>query len=304
MVRYVAASLVAKGFSVGPRSRSYYRALGNRVESWRRNREGLPDRYLVRAISIVEELRPILCERADPPIRVLELGTGWVHWEGLAVSLAYDCHVTLLDIVDNRLFSVFQRYCDALAVETPRLGLPSEREHVARELLKMVASAASFEEVYSALNWTYLVDPTGTGDALGAEPFDVVVSWDVLEHVQVESVLPLLQRTYDLMRPGGIAIHSVDLRDHLSYFDPRESPKRYYEFAGARWDRLFNSEVQYINRLQRPDWLSMFEQSGFQVLSERVEDESPGVRYIHGDYQHLSEQDRRSGRITLVMSRR
>jgi hypothetical protein len=61
-----------------------------------------------------------------------------------------------------------------------------------------------------------------------------------------------------------------DRVDHLSYYDPKAPPKLYYRFDGAVWDKWINSKVQYINRVQRPEWLSLFKEAGFACVSEDV----------------------------------
>ena len=50
--------------------------------------------------------------------------------------------------------------------------------------------------------------------------------------------------------------HAIHLCDHLSYFDPKARAKSYCRFDGVTWDRWLNSKTQYINRIQRPEWLS------------------------------------------------
>ena len=44
---------------------------------------------------------------------------------------------------------------------------------------------------------------------------DLLLSKSVLEHVSVDAVPALVDETYRVLRPGGGAVHMIDLRDHL-----------------------------------------------------------------------------------------
>lgn len=298
MLRYVGASAVAKAFSLTPATRHSYRALGNELETWRRLREGLPDRYIQRARLLVLEIVKYL--DSGPSRCVLEVGTGWVHWESLILSLASDVQPTLVDIVDNRLFSVFQLYAAELEPQLTRIGLPNERTASAKAILNIVRVASSFEEVYSELSWNYVLDASGTMRGLPEDSFDFVVSSDVLEHIDRNILQPFIDKMFKLMRPGGLMIHDIDLTDHLSYYDSRAPSKLYYRFSGATWDRWINSRVQYINRVQDPEWLSVFRQAGFDLVSHDVEYESHGVPKVHSSYSYLTQTELDTSRVRMA----
>ncbi len=44
-------------------------------------------------------------------------------------------------------------------------------------------------------------------------------------------------------------------------------PRRYAEKV---WKRYFENDVQYFNRVQRPEWLEMFQQAGFEMVEEEL----------------------------------
>jgi SAM-dependent methyltransferase len=262
MLRYVGAAAVANVFSMTPATLRSYRKLANEVETRRRIRTGLPEPYVERVSSLFAIEDHYL--RIEPGDAVLEIGTGWVHWESLILTLITNAEFTMTDVVDSRLFPVFKLYAAALRPQLDDLGLPAEKSERAEFILDVVQKATSFEEVYDALSWTYVVDATGTMDVLPSGKFDFITSSDVLEHIDRKILGTFLKSMYRLLRPGCYAYHSIDLMDHLSYYDPKASMKLYYRFDGARWDRWINSKVQYINRIQRPEWLALFEDAGFE----------------------------------------
>ena len=113
MIKYLAIAAAARVFSAGPQMRRLYRHLGNVVLSEIRAKEGLPQRYVDRVrlmLELVERYNAI--KNGD---RVLEVGTGWVHWEATALRLFYDVDATLFDVCDNRLLGIYKQYCSQLA---------------------------------------------------------------------------------------------------------------------------------------------------------------------------------------------
>ena len=73
-----------------------------------------------------------------------------------------------------------------------------------------------------------------------------------------------------ILRPNGWAVHSIDTADHLEHYDRTVSPKMYLSFSETTWRRLCENEVQYINRLQRGEWLGLFKANGFELIEEEV----------------------------------
>jgi len=47
--------------------------------------------------------------------------------------------------------------------------------------------------------------------------FDLIVSSDVLEHVDRAILRPFVEKMFRLLRPGALTYHSIDLIDHLSF---------------------------------------------------------------------------------------
>ena len=84
---------------------------------------------------------------------------------------------------------------------------------------------------------------------------DVLLSITVLEHVP--DTRPLVRNSWRLLKPGGWAYHSIDLRDH-DHFD------RPLEFL--TWsDEEFARRQPGNNRMRFTDHLKVFEESGFKV---------------------------------------
>ena len=77
--------------------------------------------------------------------------------------------------------------------------------------------------------------------------------------------VPLRDHTGGIIRWYGI---SIDIEDHLSHYDRKTSKKMYLTFSERTWTHLFENKVQYINRLQRGEWLELFKTAGFELVDE------------------------------------
>ncbi len=93
--------------------------------------------------------------------------------------------------------------------------------------------------------------------ALLAEPerFDFVFSYTTLEHVPPAELPGLLSAAAGLLAPGGVALHFVDLEDHL---DPRNAP-----FAFLAPSQAWGADQCGArgNRLRFSGWQRLFQES-------------------------------------------
>src|SRR5215510_6746415 len=108
MIRYHLAALGLKGFSCCRPARSLYRVLGNWLGGRRRALDQMPAHYFERAqrnVTWCLKYAPL-----QPSDLVLELGTGWVHWEALTLRLFFDFQAVLYDVWDNRQLSALKRF--------------------------------------------------------------------------------------------------------------------------------------------------------------------------------------------------
>ena len=290
MTKYWMVAWAAKAFSMTPGTRRLYRRLGNVVLQRQRLQAGLPPRYVERARRLIQ-----ICEKyqvVKPGDRVLEVGTGWVHWEATILRLFYDVKLTLFDVVDNHLLSVYKEYLQELdRVIDRELALsPSQSERV-HPLLRALYSATSFEEIFDLLDAEYIIHPAGTLNQFPNKEFAAIVSCDVLEHIDRDILPEFLRDSFRLLQPGGYAIHQIDLSDHYAYFDPSASRKNYYQYSDKAWARYFDSVVQYVNRVQRPEWSELFCQAGFELVEQELEQGDIASIKIDPRYQNLSKQD-------------
>jgi len=232
--------------------------------------------------------------------RLLELGTGWLHWEALTSRLFFDIEAVLFDVWDNRQMSGLKHYITQLDSRLDKLDATAAQTARAHSLIATIQKVESFEELYSLLGFTYIVEKSGKLDKLPRSSFDVVVSAGVFEHIRAEIVPGFVGGIAAALRPGAYSYHSINLRDHLYLYDRSVSPKQYLRYSDRVWARWLANDVQYINRIQRPEWLGFFQKAGLELVTEEVQSEDLSGLTVAGQYQHYDKVSLCCGGLVLT----
>jgi SAM-dependent methyltransferase len=267
MVKYIGTAVALKGFSCSPVMRGLYRRLGNQVGNRRRSSEPMPGYYVERIRRMLRLQQQFSLVRNGD--RIIELGTGWLHWEALTLRLFYDIEAVLFDVWDNRQLGGLKNYLQQLKPTLNRdFGLSAAAVERARSLIEAIVKVGSLADLYRLLGFAYVVESSGSLGQFPSGSFQLVVSGGVLEHVKREALPLLIGETRRILKPGGWALHSIDTSDHLSHYDGKVSKKRYLSFSERTWSYLYENEVQYINRVQRGEWLELLKSNGFELVEE------------------------------------
>lgn len=135
----------------------------------------------------------------------------------------------------------------------------------------------------------YLVRPSGLSGL--SNEVDLVISRAVLEHV---NDLPATFRDmYSALKPGGIAIHQVDLKSHGLH---RENPLDFLNWPEWLWSLMY-SEKGVPNRLRVNAYRDAVAQSGLELLALKptLLASPDDVRAVRTELAHpfkeLSEED-------------
>lgn len=271
MIKYILAAIALKTFSISPLTTKIYRKLGNKVGAKKRATGQIP----IDNINRVNRILQLNKEFGIPNdgALLMELGTGWLHWEAITTRLFFDIKAELYDVWDNRQLDAMKNYLNQLDSRLNEIDASESQRDRAHKLIQKINSINSFDELYDLLQFKYQVDPEGKPAKLGLNKFDLIISNGVLEHVSSDDVPQLIQDISNLLKPGGYSIHYINIRDHLCIYDKKASPKQYIAYSEAMWKACFENQVQYMNRLQRSEWLNFFEKAGMKLIKEEVEDE-------------------------------
>lgn len=99
---------------------------------------------------------------------------------------------------------------------------------------------------------------------------DLVVSKSVMEHVRLETIDALLTAQRRVLRPGGCAVHIIDLRDHQHIQGDDEVVGDWLEalkIPALRYHWMYSRRSTYINRLRPSEWRDRFTRAGFEIAA-------------------------------------
>lgn len=268
MLRYYLAATALRIASLNATTRSAYRLFANQVGG-RQRRRAVRSGYINRAqenLAFVEAQGGI-----RDGMRVLEIGTGWVHWEALFTRLFYDVELVLFDVWDNRQFDGFINYSrqlrTRLAAEVPR---PADQIARAEALLDKIIACGSFDEFYALVGARYVLEPSGSMAAIADKSIDLAISSDVLEMIDARALPAVASDIFRVLKQGGLTTHQIVFGDHLRIYDRAVHPKQYMAFTDRQWLRWFENEVQYTNHWQHSDFVRLFKEAGFEFSDERI----------------------------------
>lgn len=161
--------------------------------------------------------------------------------------------------------------------------------------------AQDLEGVLRACGATYLTGGLASLARIPDASVDFAWSQAVLEHVRKDEFDATLRELRRVLKPGGVASHRVDLRDHLA--DALNSLR----FAEARWESpLFVDSGFYTNRIRLSDMRVAFAAAGFAVEVAGVErwDALPTPRRaLAPPFRDMSEDDLRVRGFDVLLRR-
>jgi SAM-dependent methyltransferase len=148
----------------------------------------------------------------------------------------------------------------------------------------------------AALATDELFVATGTTAAFGVDPArlplasaaaDVCHSGGALEHLAPPVLAAFIRESFRVLRPGGIASHVYDHRDHLRHVDPRWPFLLHMALPDAAYRALFGHHLLFHNRLPPADVMRLFEAAGFEPIAMR--------RFVLPDKRYVDTNARDAG---------
>lgn len=298
MFRYCMTAAALKAFSVSPATRRLYRQLGNTIGGKKRAAAPMPAYYIDRINRMLRIARTYGIPRNG--ITLLELGTGWCHWEALTTRLFFDIRATLYDVWDNRQIGALHHYLAQLDGSLDQLDISDSQRASVHCQIKALRQLTNYDHLYDLLGFRYIVDPDGDLAGLERNAYDLVVSAGVLEHVSRKDAPKIIRGVGAVLKADGLSVHSINIRDHLYLYDRSVSSKQYLQYSDRFWTLCFQNDVQYINRIQRSGWLKLFQMAGLTLLEEEIEAEDLAGLKIAPEYQSFQYEDLSCGGLRLI----
>jgi len=232
--------------------------------------------------------------------RLIELGTGWLHWEAITTRLFFEVRGVLFDVWDNRQMNGLKSYLEKLDNSLDKLDVDNTQRTFAHKLISQIREMNNYQDLYKLLDFHYIIDPKGSLNQLEKEAFDLAVSAAVLEHIYAKDAFDFVHGIATLLKPGGYSIQSISIIDHLYQYDKSVSPKQYLKYPHWLWRLCFENDVQYINRIQRSEWLELFRKAGLVLIEEEADVVDLSNLKVAKVYQNYEEKDLRCVSLKLV----
>lgn len=191
-----------------------------------------------------------------PEFAFLELGPG----DSLASALigrahgAAGCWLVDSGAYASRDMAVYRRLSARLGTLHPGADLAA------------VERAADVDDMLAGLSARYLETGLAGLAEVPDASCDLVFSQAVLEHVPRAEFAATLAEIHRILKPGGVATHQVDFRDHLG------GGLDNLRFSGELWEAPWFARRSgfYTNRLRLSEMTGMMEAAGFAVSVDRT----------------------------------
>ncbi len=285
-----------KFFDINSFTKQIYRNIGNTLGDARKSKKGLNKNY----ISQARKIRKLLIDYCDiqKDFKVLELGTGWIHWYSTFIRLFFDIKIDLFDVWDNRQLVTFKKYFGQLQ---SFLTEDEKKRLIRKDIISKLTEVNSFEDIYKLLNYKYFLEKEGSLSHLSKNHYDIIFSCAVFEHIN-RGILPnYFNQMYNILKPGGYLLHIIDMGDHYHYMDKKRTHfKNYLKFSNRVWKNYFENSIFYMNKLQVSDWHSLFQESGFQLVYEEKLNVEINNLKINKDYLHYNIDDLKCHQLVVI----
>ena len=201
MFKYCLSAIALKAFSSSHLTKRMYRGLGNTLGSQKRAVGQMPPFYLDR----INRMLRIAKSYGGPKNgdRLIELGTGWLHWEALATRLFFDVSGVLFDVWDNRQINGIKNYIESLYNSLDQLDIDNAQRTLATELILKIREVNDYQDLYNLLGFEYVLDNNGSLSLFERESFDIAVSAGVLEHIHAKDAPNFVEGIMRSLKPGG-----------------------------------------------------------------------------------------------------
>jgi SAM-dependent methyltransferase len=164
-----------------------------------------------------------------------------------------------------------------------------------------LAGAQNIQDVLSACHAEYCTAGLRSLRDIASETVDFIWSHAVLEHVRRSEFAATLAETYRILKPGGVASHCVDLRDHLG------GKLNNLRFSADWWeDDSIATCGFYTNRIRYGQMLDAFAALGFDidfVEAQRWSTLPTPRKRMDPAFRQFDDQDLRVHGFTVVLAK-
>jgi len=143
---------------------------------------------------------------------------------------------------------------------------------------------------------------------LSNDPVDIIFSRFVLEHIPPEELLRIHENFAQIISKNTAVLHMISPSDHRAYNDKSLSYYDFLKYSTEEWKKN-HTKFDYHNRLRLPDYLKIFDEAGFKVISlDHDSCDKDSEKYkkfkeltLHKDFENYTEEELLAGSINVLL---
>jgi hypothetical protein len=267
VLRYYVWALGEKALGLTPGGEAFYRAVGRVVKQQHQGRGG---RFLT-ALPVVKRVKSL----APATATIVEVGTGWFHKDAFLLYLAGSGRhrILLFDIADKALLPYIKNYLEDLRAHSGLLAREIGVDELEiRERLDELLRMPSRQMIYERCNFEPCITRYTDEPFAPSASVDCMVSNCTLVHIPPTVLLPELGNLRSMLKDDGFMYHMLGHDDHWAFHDPSVPwPSfNYLRYSDRVWQLFFETNLEYQNRIVKPEWIDLFRRSGLDVAEYNV----------------------------------
>lgn len=105
--------------------------------------------------------------------------------------------------------------------------------------------------------------------ALAQGNVDMIATTNTLEHIRKDAIADIMTECRRLIAPNGVVSMTVDYSDHFAHADPSITVYNFLSIESEKW-RGHNVDRHFQNRLRHSDYVRLFEEAAFQIVTQKT----------------------------------
>lgn len=195
-------------------------------------------------------------------ITCLELGTGWYPIIPLGYFLKGAERVYSVDISAHLTRDTFLRCLEAMELHEDRLrarlgNIREDRWQLLRSIRRQYDSYGSLSDICELLQFTPIVADARDLQLVG-ENIQLISSNNTYEHIYPFVLRGIIDRLWQILAPGGVMSHFIDMSDHFAHMDRGIDIYHFLRFSEKQWAWIDN-RIQPQNRWRLQQYRELYE---------------------------------------------
>ncbi len=294
MLRYYSWAVGEKALGLTPGGEAVYRAVGRFVRKKNQGRGGA----FIAALPVVKKVMAVAPVNAT----IMDVGTGWFHNDAFLLYLAGrgKHRIVLFDVADKALLQYIKNYLEDLRQYSGLLSREIDVDETEiRERLDELLRLPTRSMIYKRCNFELCITRNTNSPFLPDKSIDCMVSNCTLVHIRPEILVPELKSLKSILKDDGFMYHMLGQDDHWAFHDPSVPwPSfNYLRYSERVWRMLFDTRLEYHNRIVKPEWIDIFRRCGLEVveynahIDEQSRNAVKALPSIHERFARYEEDD-------------